>query len=137
MHDVWVSGAFDAHQSKPATGAWVCPSLGVYAVTKHSRAESMNDGLRIGCAMAILSAINTLGEDLVIHIPRYPAPRWVVNPKRAVPLPNLMYRLLYRMEVHPRIESGGVKIVPSDSTFYEEQLHALLTHGEVPRECIS
>lgn len=136
MHDVWVSGAFDARDSKPARGAWICPSLGVYSVTKKSKAVDMNDGLRIGCAMAILSAINSLGENLTIHLPRYPSPRWVINPNRAVPLPNLMYRLLYKTEVHPRIESKSIKMVPSDNTFFEGQLHALLSYGEVPRECI-
>ena len=33
MHDVWVSGAYDARDSKPARGAWLCPSLGVYSLT--------------------------------------------------------------------------------------------------------
>ena len=88
MHDVWVLGAFDARDSKPARGAWLCPSLGVYSVTKKSKAVDMNDGLRIGCAMAILSALNSLGENLTIHLPKYPAPRWVINPNRAVPLPT-------------------------------------------------
>ena len=136
MHDVWVSGVFDARESKPARGAWLCPTLGVYAVTKRSRAVDMIDGLRIGCAMAILSAINSLGEDLTIHLPKYPAPRWVVNPNRSVPLPNLLYRILYRTEVHPRIESNAVRVVTSDSDFYTGQLHALLTRGEVPKTCI-
>ena len=63
MHDVWVLGAFDARDSKPARGAWLCPSLGVYSVTKKSKAVDMNDGLRIGCAMAILSALNSLGRE--------------------------------------------------------------------------
>lgn len=136
MHDVWVLGAFDARDSKPARGAWLCPSLGVYSVTKKSKAVDMNDGLRIGCAMAILSALNSLGENLTIHLPKYPAPRWVINPNHAVPLPNLMYRLLYKAEVHPRIESKSIKMVPSDSPFFEGQLHALLTRGEVPKECM-
>lgn len=135
MQDVWVSGAYDARDVKPARGAWLCPSLGVYSLTKKAKAVDMNDGFRIGCAMAVLSALNTLGEGLVIHIPKYPSPRWVANPKRAVPLPNLMYRILYKTEVHPRIENRTIVVVQSDGGYYDGQLSALLTRGEVPRAC--
>ena len=74
MHDVWVSGAYDARDSKPARGAWLCPSLGVYSLTKRAKAVDMNDGLRIGCAMAVLSALNSLGEGLIIHMPEAARP---------------------------------------------------------------
>ena len=135
MHDVWVSGAYDARDSKPARGAWLCPSLGVYSLTKRAKAVDMNDGLRIGCAMAVLSALNSLGEGLIIHMPKYPAPRWVANPKRPVPLPNLMYRILYKTEVQPRIEDQSIVMVQSDGGYYDGQLSALLTRGEVPKAC--
>lgn len=136
MLDVWVAGAFDAGEVKQAVGAWVCPTLDVYAVTKRCKAVGLNDGLRVGYAVAILSAINALGDDLTIHLPEYPNPRWVADPKRPVPLQNLMYRLLYRMEVHPRIESKTIKIVRAESSFYEAQLHKLLTRGEAPKACM-
>lgn len=137
MYDVWVSGAFDARESKPAMGAWLCPALGTYAVTKRARAVDLNDGLRIGCAMAILSAVLSLGNQLVVHLPSYPTPRWVADPRRSVPLPNLMYRLLYSREVHPRIESRELILsVTKTDNYYTSQLHALLTRGEVPKQCI-
>ena len=84
MHDVWVSGAYDARDSKPARGAWLCPSLGVYSLTKRAKAVDMNDGLRIGCAMAVLSALNSLGEGLIIHMP---GPEVGSKPEAARPSP--------------------------------------------------
>ena len=54
MHDVWVSGAYDARDSKPARGAWLCPSLGVYSLTKRAKAVDMNDGLRIVCCRPLI-----------------------------------------------------------------------------------
>lgn len=135
MHNVWVSGAYNDSEDKPAVGAWMCPTLGLCAITKRSKAESLNDGLRIGCATAILSALNYLGDSMRVYVPKYPDPRWVANPKRAVPLPNLLYRILYKSEVHPRIESSSIVVVPIVDDHYMYQLHALLTKGEVPKGC--
>lgn len=134
--EVWVSGAYNEYEKKPARGGWLCPSIGICEVTKKTQAISMADGLRVGCAMAILSAINCLGEDLVIHVPSYPPPRWLVNSNHAVPLPNLLYRLLYKLEVHSRIRSGKIRMVVDERSAYGNQISNLLFKGEVPKGCI-
>jgi len=130
MPDVWVLGAYTEGSDTPSRGAWICPEVGAYGVTKGAKAKDKNDAIRCGSAMAILSALNCLGGEMTVHIPRNPSPRWVVNPKHAVPLPNLMYRLIYRMEVHPRIRSGKVSISYTDGYEFREILEHYLKGGK-------
>lgn len=132
MVDVWVYGVFTPGVSKGARGAWICPDLKLYGIARRTTAFDMQDGSRMGCAMAILSAVDTLGENVVIHVPTYPNPRWLINPNHHVPMANLLYRLLYKTEIHPRILHMKMGIIVESSPKEEEILLRLLRGGEVP-----
>ena len=133
MTDVWVAGVYDARQREPAIGGWICPALRVYAVTRRARAVNSNDAMRVGAAMAILSATHHIDGHLIVHLPASLKPRWVARPGAQVPMRNLLYRLRYCLDVHPRIESGEITIVQDYNPMLASQLDALLRRGEEPR----
>lgn len=133
MVHVYVAGACEAVGPKPARGAWICPELQLYGVTKRVAAKSLNDGLRVGCAMAILSAVDALGERIIIHVPSTPRPLWLTNPKWGAPLPGFLYRILYKTEIHSRMEDGRLWVLEGLDEDAAFALNGILQRGEVPR----
>lgn len=124
--DIWIASSYDPEHPGLARGAWLCPTLDTYGITKYTKAYAKQDAHRVGCAMAILSALDCLGDNLLIHIPDTPYSGWVTHPTQPIPMPHLIYRVLYRLEAYPRILDKSIQFVTYTTCEYTERLHALL-----------
>ena len=95
MTNVWISASYALGVEIRGQGLWCAPSLRLAGQTEIVPATDSDDALRVGCAMAILAALDQLGDSLIFHIPATPRPNWLFGSRYPVPLGARSERLRY------------------------------------------
>lgn len=127
VNDIWVAAALVSRTPTFVYGAWYCPELQTGGLALTNRAVDAMDALRAGCAIAILDAADTLGEALRVHLPKSPAPKWLVDKGEPSPLTYTSARLIYSM----RMDAWADNFVIADDRSYDEELKKIMEEGGV------